>query len=57
MVRYLGEASVRAVLVNDANRRHLLRNVQATGVIHPDRGTIGGSRADRDYRMSIYIQT
>src|SRR3984893_11527602 len=28
--------------------------VRITGRHRPDRGTIGGSRADRDYRMSTY---
>src|ERR1700730_12109218 len=50
---------------DDANGRHLLRNVQSNKMSHrstsdsritgqccPDRGAIGGSRADRDYRMS-----
>src|SRR5262249_25971365 len=54
-----------ASIVNDAERRHLLRNVQPdkashheppnvriTGQSFPDRGTIGRSSADRDYRMS-----
>jgi hypothetical protein len=31
--------------------------VRITRRHRPDRGTIGGSRADRDYRMSIYVQT
>src|SRR5215813_6003251 len=56
-----------ASIVNDAERRHLLRNVQPdkashheppnvriTGQSFPDRGTIGRSSADRDYRMSTY---
>jgi hypothetical protein len=29
--------------------------VRITGRHRPDRGTIGGSRADRDYPMSIYV--
>src|SRR5262249_18960626 len=56
-----------ASIVNDAEHRHLLRNVQPdkashheppnvriTGQSFPDRGTIGRSSADRDYRMSTY---
>src|SRR5262249_46010243 len=56
-----------ASIVNDAERRHLLRNVQPdkashheppnvriTGQSFPDRRTIGRSSADRDYRMSTY---
>jgi hypothetical protein len=56
-----------AGIVDDANGRHLLRNVQSnkmgidqpptvriTGRHRPDRGTIGGSGANRDYRMSTY---
>lgn len=57
-----------AVFIDDANHRRLLRtskpinwvidqppNVRITGLQHPDRGTIGGSRADRDYPMSTHV--
>jgi transposase len=57
----------KAGIVDDANGRHLLRNVQTDKVGHveapmvritgrrrPDRGTIERSGAHRDYRMSTY---
>ena len=57
-----------AGIVDNANGRYLLRNIQSdnpghrqpptvriTGQDRPDRGTIGGSGAKRDYRMSTSL--
>jgi hypothetical protein len=59
-----------ASIVDDADRRHLCETsnptnqviyeppmVRITGQSCPDRGTIGRSRANRDYRMSTYDKT
>jgi hypothetical protein len=35
--------------------RRPLPTVRITGQRRPDRGTIGGSSANRDYRMSTYV--
>src|SRR5215472_10449709 len=57
-------------IVDDANRRHLLRHVQTnvvghrtaspmvntTGPQRPDRGTIGKSAGSRDYPMSTHAK-
>jgi hypothetical protein len=52
-----------SLAVNDANRRHLLRNVQANKMGHRlvselrITGDTARMAALRDYRMSIYVQT